>query len=64
MANLLLPYLLPLKDKAEVAVSIITTEPIAFQVKGTYKALDGNWGAVLLREAFHASPPYVGKKIA
>ena len=60
----MLPYLVPLKDQAEVAVSVITMEPVAFQVKGTYKEMDDNWGAILLKEAFHASPPYVGKKIA
>ena len=60
----MLPYMIPIKENARVAVSVITMEPVAFQVKGTYKDMDGNWGAVLLNEAFHASPPHVGKKIA
>jgi len=56
--------LIPLRDGAAVASAVITLDPIAFQVKGRYKGANGIWGAVILDEAYHASPPFVGKKIA
>ncbi len=57
------PYLDGLRDGAEVAVCVITGDPVAWQVKGVYRALDEARGAVLLKEAYHASPPHMGKKI-
>jgi hypothetical protein len=60
----MLPYLGQLRDGAAVASAIITMEPIAFQVKGRYRNVNGIWGAVVLDQAYHASPPYVGKRIA
>lgn len=57
-------YLVDLADGAPVAVSVITMDPVAFQVKGVYREIDRNWGAVQLREAFHASVPFPGKRIA
>ncbi len=60
----MLPGMPSISEDAPVAASIITMEPIAFQLKGTYRDMDEKWGAVLLNEAFHASPPHMGKKIA
>jgi hypothetical protein len=57
-------YLSALKENADVAATVITTEPVAFQVKGTYKGIDGKWGAIVLNKTYHASPPFVGKQIA
>ena len=52
-----------LSDGARVAVCVLTMEPVAFQVKGTYKQLDPFFGAILLDEAYHASVPLPGKRI-
>jgi hypothetical protein len=60
----MLPYLAPLREGAAVASAILTMEPIAFQVKGRYRDINSIWGAVVLDQAYHASPPYVGKRIA
>lgn len=57
-------YLSALRDGAETAVCVITGDPVAWQVKGVYKEVDGAWGAVILKEAYHASPPHMGKRIA
>jgi len=57
-------YLEGLKDGASVAVSVITFDPVAFQVKGTYRDVDDGYGAVAVSEVFHASPPLPGRKIA
>jgi len=57
------PYLSALRDGAPVAVSVITADPVAWQVKGVYRELDASRGAVVLREAYHASPPHMGKRI-
>ncbi len=57
-------YMEGLADGAPVAVSVITFDPVAFQVKGVYSDLGASWGAVRLTEAFHASPPFPGRKIA
>ena len=58
------PYLSGLRDGAETAVSVITGDPVAWQVKGIYRALDESLGAVVLTDAYHASPPHMGKRIA
>lgn len=57
------PYLKYLRENARVAVCVITMEPVAFQVKGIYKNLSAKMGAIILSQAFHASPPFVGKEI-
>jgi hypothetical protein len=57
-------YLEELRDGAQAAVSVITFDPVAFQVKGVYHDIDKKYGAVSVREAFHASPPLPGRKIA
>ncbi len=56
-------YLSALKPKAVVAACVITTEPVAFQVKGTYEPINENWGIITISASYHASPPYVGKQI-
>ncbi|MDD5222507.1 MAG: pyridoxamine 5'-phosphate oxidase family protein [bacterium] len=57
------PYLKDLRENARVAACVITMEPVAFQVKGTYRDLSPKQGAIVLDQAFHASPPFVGKEI-
>lgn len=57
-------YLRDLRSGASLAACVITTEPVAFQVKGTYMSIDEKWGAILVDSSFHASPPFVGKQIA
>lgn len=56
-------WLADLREGAPVAASVITAEPVAFQVKGTYRSAGSGWGAVQVKTAYHASPPYVGKAI-
>lgn len=56
-------YLGGLREGAEVAASVITLEPVAFQVKGTFRNVNDRWGAVVVDRAYHASPPFVGKLI-
>jgi len=56
-------WLADLREGAPVAASVITAEPVAFQVKGTYRSADSGWGAVQVKAVYHASPPYVGKAI-
>jgi len=58
------PYLSSLREGMEMAVCVITGDPVAWQVKGVYRELDEAWGAVVLQEAYHASPPHMGKRIA
>jgi len=57
-------YMRDLRPEARIAACVITTEPVAFQVKGTYTSIDEKWGAILVDASFHASPPFVGKQIA
>ena len=56
-------HLRDLQPTAQVAASVITTEPVAFQVKGTYRNVNSRWGAIVVDRAYHASPPFVGKQI-
>lgn len=56
-------WLSDLREGAPVAASVITAEPVAFQVKGTYRSAGSGWGSVQIEKVYHASPPYVGKAI-
>lgn len=56
-------WLADLREGAPIAASVITAEPVAFQVKGTYRCAGSGWGAVEVKAVYHASPPYVGKAI-
>jgi len=51
-----------------VAASVITTEPVAYQVKGTFSKSritpGGRMGSIDIDEVFSASPPLVGERIA
>ncbi len=57
------PWLENLREGAPVAASVITAEPVAFQVKGAYRSAGSGWGSVQVETVYHASPPYVGKAI-
>jgi hypothetical protein len=57
------PYLAGLREGAEVAVCVITGDPVAWQVKGVYRETDETRGVVVLKEAYHASPPHMGRQI-
>ncbi|NIA13938.1 MAG: hypothetical protein GWP08_07645 [Nitrospiraceae bacterium] len=48
---------------ARMAVSIITTEPVAYQVKGTYARRRGGIGSVDVDACYSASPPLLGKRL-
>ncbi|MCX5772828.1 MAG: pyridoxamine 5'-phosphate oxidase family protein [Candidatus Hydrogenedentes bacterium] len=47
----------------EVAVAVITMEPIAYQVKGRYRGGIAGCGVVDLTECYSASPPLVGERL-
>ncbi|MBN1342069.1 MAG: pyridoxamine 5'-phosphate oxidase family protein [Phycisphaerae bacterium] len=50
-----------------IAASVITTEPVAYQVKGTFSGIRrtvlGGIGAMHVTEVYSASPPLAGKQI-
>jgi hypothetical protein len=50
-----------------VAASVITLEPVAYQVKGVFagtrRSLGRTWGIVDVREAYSASPPLSGQRL-
>jgi len=48
---------------ARVAVAIITKDPVAYQVKGTYRGRFAGVGIVDLDECYSASPPLVGERL-
>jgi hypothetical protein len=50
-------------DGAEVAVSVITTDPIAYQVKGLYRRKRAGQAIVDLTECYSASPPLLGERL-
>ncbi len=47
----------------EVAVAIITTDPIAYQVKGRYEGTRAGIGIIDITECYSASPPLVGERL-
>lgn len=48
---------------SEVAVSIITTDPIAYQVKGQFTGGRAGVGHIELAECYSASPPLAGERL-
>lgn len=48
---------------SEVAVAIITMDPIAYQVKGRFSGAIGGVGMIELTECYSASPPLVGERL-
>ena len=48
---------------AEVAVAIITTDPIAYQVKGVYGGRRAGVGVIDLTACYSASPPLLGERL-
>ena len=50
-------------EGALMAVSVITTDPIAYQVKGTYARRRGGIGTVDVHACYSASPPLVGERL-
>ena len=47
----------------EVAVAIITMDPIAYQVKGRYAGTRAGIGIIDITECYSASPPLVGERL-
>ncbi|HUW62501.1 MAG TPA: pyridoxamine 5'-phosphate oxidase family protein [Candidatus Bathyarchaeia archaeon] len=52
-----------LAPDTEAAVAVITMEPIAYQVKGTYRGEMGGCGLIELQECYSASPPLLGERL-
>jgi hypothetical protein len=50
-------------EGVSVAVAVITTEPIAYQVKGRYQGKRLRTGVIDLAECFSASPPLLGERL-
>ena len=46
-----------------VAVSVLTREPVAYQVKGLYRGMRWGAGIVDLNECYSASPPLLGERL-
>ena len=46
-----------------VAVSVLTREPVAYQVKGVYRGVRLGSGVVDLNECYSASPPLLGERL-
>lgn len=58
------PYLSALAAGATVALCVITMEPIAYQVKGAYRAPRAGIASLDIAECYSASPPLVGDLLA
>lgn len=52
-----------LKDGQRVAVSLVTLEPAAFQIKGTFREIDDNTGVIELDRVYVCSLPRPGQRI-
>jgi Pyridoxamine 5'-phosphate oxidase len=56
-----------LSPGAHVAAAVLTLEPVAYQVKGTFagarRSLGRSFGVIDVREAFSACPPLPGKSL-
>ena len=52
-----------LAPETEAAVAVITMDPIAYQVKGTYRGEMGGCGLIELQECYSASPPLPGQRL-
>ncbi len=52
-----------LHDGQRVAISLVTLEPAAFQMKGTFREIDGNSGMVELDRVYVCSLPRPGARI-
>ena len=52
-----------LQPGARVAVAVLTFDPIAYQVKGTYVGQRAGVGVIDLTECYSASPPRVGDRL-
>ncbi|WP_320178602.1 pyridoxamine 5'-phosphate oxidase family protein [Roseovarius pacificus] len=50
-------------EGTEVAVAVITQEPVAYQVKGVYAGRRGGYGLIQLTECYSASPPLLGERL-
>jgi hypothetical protein len=55
------------RSQQRVAAAVITMEPVAYQVKGQFQgwhsSLSRKLGAILVQEAYSASPPLPGKRL-
>jgi hypothetical protein len=62
-ANECAPYRRAMAPGTELAVAIITMEPIAYQVKGRYRGSPAGIGVLDITECYSASPPLVGERL-
>lgn len=52
-----------LPEGAFVAVNVTTTDPISYQVKGTFEGFTRNHGRIEIVEVYSSSPPLAGDRI-
>lgn len=56
-----------LKSREKVAASVITSDPVAYQVKGSFQGIKRYWGikvgVIDIDELYSASPPLPGERI-
>ncbi|MHA1928225.1 MAG: hypothetical protein ACTSV2_06570 [Candidatus Thorarchaeota archaeon] len=52
-----------LNDGQRVAISLVTLEPAAFQVKGTFREIDNNLGYIILDRVYTCSLPRPGLRV-
>lgn len=60
---LLAAYEPGLEEGAELAVSVLTMDPIAYQVKGEYRGRRAGLSVVDLMACYSASPPLLGERL-
>jgi hypothetical protein len=67
-SDLAAPALAALSPGAKVAASVLTFEPVAYQIKGEFlgaeRSLGRLAGVVAVQEVYSASPPLLGQRIA
>jgi len=67
-SDLAAPALAALSLGAKVAASVLTFEPLAYQIKGEFlgaeRSLGRLAGAIAVQEVYSASPPLPGQRIA
>jgi hypothetical protein len=52
-----------MRPGSDLAVAVITMEPIAYQVKGRYRGSRAGIGVLDITECYSASPPLVGERL-
>lgn len=57
------PYFPDVAEGAEVAVAVLTRDPVAYQAKGKYRGTRAGVGVIDLNSCYSASPPLLGDRL-